>query len=616
MFSERNAVGDVDVRNFDRVANVIKTFAPEAIINAVGLVKQRPNAKSSGSRSRSTRCCRISCATCARMSAPGWFTSAPIACSRAGRATTPRLTCPMPSTSTGARSSSARSISRRASRFAHRSSASSSGSRQPHRVVPRAARHDQGLPPRHLHRPHDVEMAGWWTGCSSSTDLHGLWHVASSPISKYDLLVNLANTLGRTDIEIVPDDTFECDRSLQADAFHAATAYQPPSWDDMLAELAGQIRRRKHARDALKLRSPRSLVANSRSHRQAHSRHGRHRLARTGPRPTPAVRRARHAEEVIVLSRDEAKQHEMRLSYLHREGSTDEVIYHNFSRLLEFRIGDVRSYADVCGARARRRHRLQRGRAEAGAGLRVLPGAGGADQLPGRGEHRSRHPRRSVPVETVVGISTDKACKPVNVMGMTKAIAERIFIAANVLNPRTRFVCVRYGNVLASRGSVIPLFHQQIKKGGPVTMTAPTMTRFLMTLEQAVDTVFEAVEHAAPGEIFIPRAPSANVMDIARALIESRPVEIKVTEVRPGEKEHEILVSEEECRHTFQHGDYYVIAPMLPELRKHRVHERPAAQPRVQLGGRARDFEDTAALLRTHRLMVDADQTPGAELLR
>ena len=97
----------------------------------------------------------------------------------------------------------------------------------------------------------------------------------------------------------------------------------------------------------------------------------------------------------------------------------------------------------------------------------------------------------------MVGISTDKACKPVNVMGMTKAIQERVFIQANMRCPETRFICVRYGNVLASRGSVIPLFHDQIRSGGPVTITTADMTRFLLSLDEAVDTVFAAVRAAA-----------------------------------------------------------------------------------------------------------------------
>ena len=220
------------------------------------------------------------------------------------------------------------------------------------------------------------------------------------------------------------------------------------------------------------------------------------------------------------------------------------------------------------------------------------------------------------PVQAVVGISTDKACKPVNVMGMSKAVAERILIAANVLNRRTRFVCVRYGNVLASRGSVIPLFHQQIRRGGPVTVTAPTMTRFLMTLDQAVEVVFEALANARPGEIIVPRAPAALVTDVARALIGDRDVEVRVTGIRPGEKEHEILVSEEECRHTYRRGGYYVITPMLPELR----HAEPAYGEPLNREYSSADApvgpEETAVLLRQNRLLVDQADFSTAELLR
>ena len=171
-----------------------------------------------------------------------------------------------------------------------------------------------------------------------------------------------------------------------------------------------------------------------------------------------------------------------------------------------------------------------------------------------------------LPVETVVGISTDKACKPVNVMGMTKAIQERIFIKANMDCPGTRFICVRYGNVLASRGSVIPLFHEQILSGGPLTITTTDMTRFLLSLDQAVDTIFAAIKYAKRGDTYIPRVPSANVTDIAKILIGKRPVKTVVSGIRPGEKVHEILVSEEEAHRTIGRGDYYVIQPILPEI--------------------------------------------------
>ena len=188
--------------------------------------------------------------------------------------------------------------------------------------------------------------------------------------------------------------------------------------------------------------------------------------------------------QITVFSRDEAKQHYMRLSYLHRQAATDEVIYRNFQELLSFRIGDVRDYA--CGAArgARSRRGDPRGGLEAGADLRVFSLRGGADQHRRAAERGARHAENDTPVKTVVGISTDKACKPINVMGMTKALQERIFIEANMTAPDTRFVCVRYGNVIASRGSVVPLFLDQIAHGGPVTVTLKEMTRFLLSLDR------------------------------------------------------------------------------------------------------------------------------------
>ena len=170
-------------------------------------------------------------------------------------------------------------------------------------------------------------------------------------------------------------------------------------------------------------------------------------------------------------------------------------------------------------------------------------------------------------VETVVGVTTDKACKPVNVMGMTKALQERNLAQANLDGGGTRFLTARYGNVLASRGSVIPLFHEQIRRGGPVTVTTSEMTRFLFSLDDAVDTVFAALREGRRGETYVPRAPAVRVTDLAAALIGEREVPIEITGVRPGEKTHEILVSEEEVTRTVARGDYLAIAPILPELR-------------------------------------------------
>ncbi len=152
-------------------------------------------------------------------------------------------------------------------------------------------------------------------------------------------------------------------------------------------------------------------------------------------------------------------------------------------------------------------------------------------------------------------------------MGMTKAIQERVYIEGNLRAPDTRFIAARYGNVLASRGSVVPLFLDQIAAGGPVTITTEDMTRFLLTLEDAVDTIFAAVRSASPGETYIPKCPSAKMTDLARFLIGDRDVEMVITGIRPGEKIHEILLSEEEATRTIAgHEGYFALRPMLPEL--------------------------------------------------
>jgi len=171
-------------------------------------------------------------------------------------------------------------------------------------------------------------------------------------------------------------------------------------------------------------------------------------------------------------------------------------------------------------------------------------------------------------IETVVGISTDKACKPINVMGMTKALQERIFIEANRSCVGTKFVCVRYGNVVASRGSIVPLFLEQIEQGKSVTVTLPEMTRFLLTLDRAVDTVFGAVVTGNRGDTYVPKVKAARISDVAKALMGDKDIPITFTGVRPGEKVHEIMVSEEECFRTIERNGFYVILPVLPELRE------------------------------------------------
>lgn len=278
---------------------------------------------------------------------------------------------------------------------------------------------------------------------------------------------------------------------------------------------------------------------------------------------------------ITVFSRDEAKQHYMRLSYLHNEAATDEVIYRNFQELLSFRIGDVRNYSALLQA-ARDADVIIHA-----AALKQVPSceyfpfeAVQTNILGAQNVVRIVRENRT-PVRIVVGISTDKACKPINVMGMTKAVMERILVEANMDCPDTRFGCVRYGNVIASRGSVVPLFLDQIAHGGPVTITTTDMTRFLLSLDQAVDTVFAAITTSQPGETYVPKVAAARMVDVAEVLIDGRDIRTAVTGIRPGEKIHEIMVSEEERYRTIERGDYYVISSMLPELR--RGAEQPPA---------------------------------------
>lgn len=309
-------------------------------------------------------------------------------------------------------------------------------------------------------------------------------------------------------------------------------------------------------------------------------------------------------KQVIILSRDEAKQHVMRLAYMERRATTDEVIYSNFRRTVSFRIGDVRSYTDVCAAMRDVEIVINAAAMKQVPTCEYFPEQALATNCVGASNIVQALRDHDYPVEAVVGVSTDKACKPVNAMGMTKALQERIFIAANVVVPRTRFVCIRYGNVLASRGSVIPLFLDQVAHGGPVTVTVPEMTRFLLSLDDAVDTVFAALRTARPGETLVPRAPSATVMNVARALVGKRDIRIEVTGIRPGEKMDEIMVSDEEARRTIVRGKYFAILPMLPELITHDDQKQPPAlEKEFSSADKVLDLAGTVELLERHRLM-------------
>ncbi len=276
------------------------------------------------------------------------------------------------------------------------------------------------------------------------------------------------------------------------------------------------------------------------------------------------VRRLLNAgvKEVRVLSRDEKKQYDMRVFY---RGRPD----------LTFVIGDVRN-ADACD--------------EAMAGVDMVFHAAALKQVPTCENHPHEAIRTNVlgaenlvhaalkhQVECFVMISTDKAVKPVNVMGMTKALQERIVLKGNLsrLNRGTRLCCVRYGNVLRSRGSVVPFFRRQLALGQTMTVTDERMTRFLLTLNEAIDLVLYAAEHTEGGEIFVRKAPAARVTDIARALAEEarKPFEYRMIGILPGEKLHEILVSEEELVRVRDCGQYYTVGPWWGTAR-HREIER------------------------------------------
>ncbi len=271
--------------------------------------------------------------------------------------------------------------------------------------------------------------------------------------------------------------------------------------------------------------------------------------------------------KITVFSRDEAKQHYMRLDFMHLREATDDVIYKNSQDLLNFRIGDVRDLPALLAAMRGADVVFHAAALKQVPSCEYFPFEAILTNIHGAANIVRAIRENNLPVEKVIGISTDKACKPINVMGMTKALQERVLIEANRDCPDTSFMCVRYGNVIASRGSIVPLFVEQIRKRQPLTITLEEMTRFLLSLDKAVDTVFAAISTGKRGETFVPKVAAARITDIAKALMGETTLPIKFTGIRPGEKVHEIMVSEEECFRTTERDGYFVILPVLPELR-------------------------------------------------
>ncbi len=320
-------------------------------------------------------------------------------------------------------------------------------------------------------------------------------------------------------------------------------------------------------------------------------------------------------KKIIIFSRDEAKQHDMRLAYKNRSVATDEIIYHNFEQLVEFRIGDVRDYHSIASAVKDADVIFNTAALKQVPSCEYFPYEAVQTNITGPENIVRAIRENKLPVDTVVGISTDKACKPVNVMGMTKAIQERVFITSNLSCLNTRFICVRYGNVLASRGSVIPLFHSQINAGGPVTITTSDMTRFLLSLDDAVDVIFAAIRGAKRGETYIPRVPSANVVDIAKILIGERKIDMKITGIRPGEKIHEILISDEESYRTVDRGKYYAIKSILPEIAID-SNEKVAITKEYSSGDSVMDIMNLEKMLKKQKLLINDTLKSEDELLR
>lgn len=263
---------------------------------------------------------------------------------------------------------------------------------------------------------------------------------------------------------------------------------------------------------------------------------------------TERIIRAHPGVTLRIFSRDELKQSEMQASL----GSNQQ---------LRFFIGDVRN-----------RTRLTR--AMRGADLVIHAAA--MKQVPACEYNPFEAVQTNVlgaqhivdaaidsGVQRVVALSTDKAVNPVNLYGATKLCAEKIIVQGNAYaaSSETRLSCVRYGNVVGSRGSVVPLFKQQAETG-MLTITDERMTRFWITLDQAVDLVFFALEHASGGEVIVPKIPSVRVTDLAEAIAPGVPRE--VTGIRPGEKLHELLLTSDETRHTLDIGDRFVILPEHP----------------------------------------------------
>ena len=254
--------------------------------------------------------------------------------------------------------------------------------------------------------------------------------------------------------------------------------------------------------------------------------------------------------EIRVFSRDEKKQDDMRHDFQARMPEVADKI--------KFYIGDVRDLQSVKNAMH---------------GVDYIFHAAALKQVPSCEFFPMEAVRTNVVgtdnvltaaieegVESVICLSTDKAAYPINAMGITKAVEEKVAIAKSRTSGKTKICCTRYGNVMCSRGSVIPLWIEQIKQGNPITLTEPSMTRFIMSLEEAVDLVLFAFEHGENGDLLIQKAPACTIQTQAEAVCElfgGKKEDIKVIGIRHGEKMYETLLTNEECAKAVDMGNFY-----------------------------------------------------------
>lgn len=254
--------------------------------------------------------------------------------------------------------------------------------------------------------------------------------------------------------------------------------------------------------------------------------------------------------EIRIFSRDEKKQDDMRHDY--------QVHYPDVAHKIKFYIGDVRSLDSLRSSMPGTNYIFH------AAALKQVPSCeffpmeavrtnviGTDNVLTAAIEHN---------VKSVICLSTDKAAYPINAMGITKALEEKIAVAKSRNSHNTKICCTRYGNVMCSRGSVIPLWIDQIRKGSPITVTEPGMTRFIMSLDEAVDLVIFAFEHGINGDILVQKAPACTIQTQAEAVCElfgGRKEEIKVIGIRHGEKMYETLLTKEECSRAMDMGNFY-----------------------------------------------------------